>query len=161
MLGICSLVELVGQGSKVVPTKMDVSGDWVLVWADEFNGSGGVNAKNWECELNFVRNEKALQLYTNRAKNIRQQGGCLVIEAFYEKQKNKNYEKNSPQWIKNREYAEYTSGSVNSKNKFSFQYGKLEIRAKIEHGRGVWPALWALGNNINKVSWPACGEIDL
>ena len=133
-------------------------GDWPLVWSDEFDRSGGVDLKKWSYEEEFIRNEKAQQLYTKRAKNIRQEKGNLVLQAFAEKRKNKNYEADSPQWIKNRKEADYTSGSVNGRGKFAFQYGKLEVRAKIEYGRGVWPAIWALGANGK---WPDCGEIDI
>jgi beta-glucanase (GH16 family) len=48
-----------------------------------------------------------------------------------------------------------------TKDKFSFAYGKIEIRAKLPAGVGTWPAIWMLGNNINTAGWPACGEIDI
>ncbi len=43
----------------------------------------------------------------------------------------------------------------------SWKYGRIEVRAKIPGGLGVWPAIWMLGNNIPKVGWPQCGEIDI
>jgi beta-glucanase (GH16 family) len=45
--------------------------------------------------------------------------------------------------------------------KASFTYGRIEVRAKLPAGRGLWPAIWMLGNNINTVDWPECGEIDI
>jgi beta-glucanase (GH16 family) len=55
----------------------------------------------------------------------------------------------------------YTSTRINSKNKKEFLYGKIEVRAKLPLGKGLWPAFWMLGKNINEVGWPACGEIDI
>lgn len=135
--------------------------EWKLIWSDEFNKSGKVDPKKWNIEKEFVRNENAQQLYTDNSKNIKQAGGMLVLQALAEKRKNKNFDSKSNNWRFSREFADYTSGSVNSQGKFSFMYGKVEIKAKLEHGKGVWPALWLIGDNIKKVSWPACGEIDI
>ncbi len=55
----------------------------------------------------------------------------------------------------------YTSTRINSKNKKEFLYGKIEVRAKLPLGKGLWPAFWMLGKNIDEVAWPACGEIDI
>ena len=48
-----------------------------------------------------------------------------------------------------------------TKDKFSFTYGTVEARIALPTGKGIWPAFWMLGQNIDKVSWPACGEIDI
>src|SRR6185312_783868 len=55
----------------------------------------------------------------------------------------------------------YTSGRINTSGKFSQTYGRFEARIKIPTGQGTWPAFWMLGQNINSVSWPKCGEIDI
>jgi beta-glucanase (GH16 family) len=55
----------------------------------------------------------------------------------------------------------YTSAKLVSNNKFAFQYGRVEVRAKLPSGVGTWPAIWMLGSNISKAGWPACGEIDI
>ncbi|MBK7635882.1 MAG: glycoside hydrolase family 16 protein [Saprospiraceae bacterium] len=47
------------------------------------------------------------------------------------------------------------------KRKKEFTFGRIDIRAKLPKGKGIWPALWMLGANISSVSWPACGEIDI
>ena len=57
--------------------------------------------------------------------------------------------------------SEYTSARLLSKDKFDFQYGRVEVRAKLPEGGGTWPAIWMLGANIDEVSWPFCGEIDI
>lgn len=56
---------------------------------------------------------------------------------------------------------EYYSGKIISKDKVEFQYGVIEVRAKLPRGKGLWPAFWMLGADIGEVSWPACGEIDI
>ena len=43
----------------------------------------------------------------------------------------------------------------------SWKYGRIEVRAKLPHGKGVWPAIWMLGDDFPKVKWPDCGEIDI
>jgi beta-glucanase (GH16 family) len=105
------------------------------------------NAAKWTYETGYsIRNNEA-QFYTNdRRENVRVEKGVLVIEARKEK-----YDK-----------ARFTSGSVTTAGgRLSMRYGRMEIRAKIPNGRGVWPALWMLGTDIGKVGWPRCGEIDI
>lgn len=55
----------------------------------------------------------------------------------------------------------FTSARIKSQGLFSFTYGKVEARIKIPRGQGIWPAFWMLGANIDSVSWPRCGEIDV
>lgn len=55
----------------------------------------------------------------------------------------------------------FTSTRIKTKEKFEFQYGTIEIRAKLPRGKGIWPAFWMLGSNIDEVGWPTSGEIDI
>lgn len=55
----------------------------------------------------------------------------------------------------------YTSTRITTENKFDFQYGRVEARAKLPIGKGLWPAFWMLGSNHREVGWPLCGEIDI
>ncbi|MDA8980405.1 glycoside hydrolase family 16 protein, partial [Chitinophagales bacterium] len=55
----------------------------------------------------------------------------------------------------------FTSGRINTKDKFDIQYGRIEASIKLPYGPGIWPAFWMLGNNIDELSWPQCGEIDI
>jgi len=57
--------------------------------------------------------------------------------------------------------AVYTSARLKTQGLFSFQYGRIEARMKLPESQGMWPAFWLLGNNINAVDWPACGELDV
>ena len=55
----------------------------------------------------------------------------------------------------------YYSGRITSKDKFEFKYGTVEVKAQLPKGKGLWPAIWMLGHDIDTSTWPACGEIDI
>jgi len=126
-----------------------------LIWSDEFNSNSAPDSNNWTFEKGFVRNEE-LQWY--QSDNAQCKDGALVITGKKERVQNPNYVAGSSSWKTNRQYAEYTSTSMTTHSKFDFQYGRLEVRAKIPTGKGAWPAIWTLGNWYD---WPSCGEIDL
>lgn len=116
-----------------------------LAWSDEFS-SNYINPANWSYDTGgsgWGNNE--LQYYTNSSKNAYTTGGYLVIEARKEAMGSNNY----------------TSARMISKDKKTFTYGRIDFRAKLPKGQGIWPALWMLGNNIGTTPWPACGEIDI
>lgn len=116
-----------------------------LVWSDEFNGKT-LNTSNWTYETgNSGWGNNELEYYTNSQKNTFLTGGYLVIEARSESMGTSNY----------------TSARIKTEDKKTFTYGRIDIRAKLPEGQGLWPALWMLGNNINSVGWPTCGEIDI
>lgn len=126
---------------------------WTLTWSDEFDQPDGStpDPTKWGYDVGgggWGNNE--LQTYTNRAKNAQIKRGKLVITAARE-----NY--TGADGIPRR----YTSARLLSKAKFSQQYGRIEALIKIPHGQGIWPAFWMLGDNIGKVGWPKCGEIDI
>jgi beta-glucanase (GH16 family) len=133
-----------------------------LVWSDEFDGNGAINASKWHHQTqipsggNWYNGEE--QHYTNELANSFVENGVLKIVAKKEVYTNQGYTK------------QYTSARLNSK--FAFTYGRVDIRAKIPTNQGTWPALWMLGKNIiepgaffsaihGTTSWPACGEIDI
>jgi beta-glucanase (GH16 family) len=118
-----------------------------LTWSDEFNGKT-LNTSNWTQETGgsgWGNNE--LEYYTSSANNTFLTGGYLVIEARKETIGTNNY----------------TSARLKTQNKKTFTYGRMDIRAKLPKGQGLWPAIWMLGNNISQsgYGWPACGEIDI
>lgn len=117
-----------------------------LVWSEEFSYTGLPDAKSWGYEVGLVRN-KETQYYTNaRQENARVEDGCLVIESRKEPF----------------EGAEYTSASINTLGKVSFDGDfRIEISAKLPKGKGIWPALWMMGTNRSEVGWPRCGEMDI
>lgn len=55
----------------------------------------------------------------------------------------------------------YTSARLKSEGLRSFRYGRIEARIKIPQGQGMWPAFWMLGDDMETVHWPACGEFDI
>ncbi|NQT21139.1 MAG: glycoside hydrolase family 16 protein [Planctomycetes bacterium] len=136
--------------------------EWKLIWSDEFDYTGEPDDSKWTREEGFLRNAE-LQLYTPAgADNVRVENGMLVIEAIKERIRNPAYDPaETKDWRTSREYAEYTSGSVRSKGKAEWQYGRIEVRAKLPAGRGMWPAIWMLAADVNETGWPECGEIDI
>ena len=123
-----------------------------LVWSDEFNYTGLPDSSKWGydigngCPENCGWGNNELQFYTsNRLQNTRVENGKLIVEARKE----------------NFSGAQYTSSRLLSKNKGDWKYGRLEIRAKIPAGKGMWPAIWMLPTYWNYGKWPHSGEIDI
>jgi beta-glucanase (GH16 family) len=137
-------------------TLIDPQSDgYKLVWADEFNQDGPVNSDNWNFETGFVRN-KEFQWY--QSQNVRCENGYLVIEGKRSHYPNPLYNKADTNWKKQREFVEFTSGSINTAGKKSWKYGRFVMRARINTAMGLWPAFWTLGNQGR---WPFNGEIDI
>lgn len=118
--------------------------NWKLAWSDEFNVRGMPDPNKWDYEVGYIRN-KELQYYTKaRPENARVEGGSLVIET-----RKDDFEGHA-----------ITSASLHTRKKASWRYGRIEVRAKLPTGKGMWPAIWMLGINPPH-RWPACGEIDI
>ena len=118
-----------------------------LLWSDEFEGSS-IDETKWGYNIGTGENgwgNSELEYYTNRPENVYVKDGLLHIRAQKE-----DYEGQK-----------YTSTRLLSQNKFTFTYGTVEARIALPVGKGIWPAFWMLGENIDKVSWPTCGEIDI
>lgn len=118
----------------------------VLVWEDTFDTAGSPSTGNWTYDLGVGTDgwgNGESQYYTRE--NVAIANGILKITA-----KKETYLGSS-----------YTSARIKTQNKYSFTYGKVEVRAKLPSGGGTWPAIWMLGDNITTVGWPACGEIDI
>lgn len=126
-----------------------------LVWSDEFEGAGRPDPANWNYESGFVRNEE-LQWY--QPDNARCEGGMLVIEGRRERRPNPTYDPAAGDWRRSRREIEYTSTSMTTRGNQSWQYGRFEMRAKIDVRPGLWPAFWTLGVSGR---WPSNGEIDI
>lgn len=128
---------------------------WKLVWSDEFNTGTTPDETKWSYEEGFERNHE-LQWY--QRDNAFIENGVLIIEGRKENKPNPNYQADARSWKRNREKIEYSASSINTRGKYEFQYGKLEVRAKIDTAMGLWPAIWTLGV---KGEWPSNGEIDI
>lgn len=127
----------------------DIYPSMQLLWSDEFNDAA-LNSSNWTHELGNGCNvgicgwgNNELEVYTDKAENIRLENGKLVITAIKEAG------------------GGFTSARIKTENKQEPKYGRIDVRAKLPKGQGIWPAIWMLGENIDVVSWPACGEIDI
>jgi beta-glucanase (GH16 family) len=116
-----------------------------LVWNDEFNKNGLPDTSKWVYEEGFMRNKES-QYYTARPENCFVKNGKLTIRSLKE-----NYKT-----------AAYTSASINTFGKKAFTGDfRIEIKAKLPEGKGIWPALWMMGTNIHEVNWPKCFEFDI
>jgi hypothetical protein len=119
-----------------------------LTWTDEFTASQ-LNTTHWTYEIGngcdvgicgWGNNE--LEKYTNSSDNSRLQNGKLIITAH-------------------ESVGNFTSARIKTQEKVKIKYGRIDVRAKLPKGQGIWPAIWMLGDNITSVGWPACGEIDI
>ncbi len=135
--------------------------NWKLVWSDEFNYSGLPDQSKWNYEEGFVRNHEKEYYTKARKENAVVKDGFLYITGIKEHYRNAAYKAGSTGWETKDSVADYTSASINTQGKASWKYGKIEVRAKLPAGKGVWPAIWMLGDNISKKGWPECGEIDI
>jgi len=120
---------------------------YTLAWSDEFSGNT-LELNSWNQEIGngsggWGNNE--LEYYTNSQKNTLVSNGNLIIEARKEAIGGFNY----------------SSARLTTQGKKVFKFGRIDIRAKLPVGKGLWPALWMLGTNITTIGWPACGEIDI
>jgi beta-glucanase (GH16 family) len=122
---------------------------WKLVWADEFDQPGAPDPTKWVYEKGHVRNNEAQYYTDNRRENVRVENGCLIIEARQDSMP-----------LPNGKIARITSGAIETRGKASWEYGRIEVRAKIPEGRGTWPAIWMMPED-HSAGWPACGEIDI
>jgi beta-glucanase (GH16 family) len=121
-------------------------GNWNIVWSDEFNGTS-VNTNIWTYDLGNSGGwgNGELEYYTSSTKNSYVSNGFLHIVAL--QQTMNGYD--------------YTSARMKTAGLYSAEYGRLEFRASLPAGVGFWPAMWLLGDNIDTVPWPGCGEIDI
>jgi beta-glucanase (GH16 family) len=133
---------------------------WVQVWSDEFDGPAGssVDTTKWVFDLGdgcpgvcgWGNNER--EYYTRDTANIQLNGnGELQIVARV-----------APAGLTCYYGAcRYTSAKITTRGKMTAFWGRVEARIKLAAGQGLWPAFWMLGNNIDTVGWPTCGELDI
>ncbi len=116
-----------------------------VIWEEQFNGNQ-LNTSSWNYQLGdgcpdlcgWGNNER--QIYTEE--NAKLEQGNLIITAT-------------------KTGDVYKSSRLTTKDKIEFQYGTIEVRAKLPMGHGLWPAIWMLGADIDDTGWPDCGEIDI
>jgi beta-glucanase (GH16 family) len=144
-------------GYDALPTSYE---GYDLFWSDEFNGTE-VDTTKWGFDLGNVSPEgnvgwgnSELQYY--RPENATVADGMLTINAEYHQPRLEEVNGNPvPAGVR------YTSAKLLTKGKFSFQYGRVDIRAVVAEGKGLWSAGWMLGDNQSTIGWPRAGEIDI
>jgi beta-glucanase (GH16 family) len=134
-----------------VVTSCSTESNRKIVWSDEFESDAQPDSAKWNYDLGdgcpavcgWGNNEA--QFYTNHFKNIRTEKGILIIEAHHDSLSGKAY----------------TSSRLISKYKGDWLYGRIEVKAKLPHGKGTWPAIWMLSTDWKYGGWPVSGEIDI
>lgn len=134
--------------SSPVETLLQPEG-WDLVWQEEFDRDGLPDPAVWSFETDgnaWAWGNGEDQYYTDsRLENARVDAGVLNIIALKE----------------DFEGRRYTSARINSRESANFLYGRMEVRAKIPRGQGIWPAIWMMPTESIYGSWPDSGEIDI
>jgi beta-glucanase (GH16 family) len=125
--------------------------DWKLAWADEFEANT-IDKNIWNFQVvEAGRFNDEWQRYTDSNDNAYIENNCLVIKAVHESD------------IHGMD--QYTSARLHTANKRVLKYGKIAARIKLPQGKGIWPAFWMLGTNIDEnggdTPWPQSGEIDI
>lgn len=127
---------------------------YTLIWSDEFNGTA-IDPAKWTFETGdgtafglppgWGNDEK--QIYTDSEENARIETTAgvsgLLITADEDGADG------------------YTSAKLTTNGLFSIRFGRVDVRAILPQGQGLWPAIWMLGENRDQISWPGCGEIDI
>lgn len=120
----------------ILPTKVSISissppktlpNGWKLIWNDEFDDLRST-LKKWTFEDMVAEKNNELQYYSPT--NVKTADGLLTLIAKDEKARGRNF----------------TSGAVHTKNTFNFSYGKVEMKARLPSGQGMFPAFWMMTN---------------
>lgn len=104
-----------------------------------------INEDIWNIRVGNKWANQELQAYTSRVTNVKIEDERLIITGRHEQHDGR----------------EYTSARLDTREKFSIQYGTIEVEAQVPDGIGTWPAIWLLAEDIHEVGWPKCGEIDI
>ena len=163
-LGLVALVLSIT--SSVVNAEADITDisyatakGWQLDWQDEFDGNG-IDESKWGWEQNcWGGGNNELQCYTDRRKNSLVEDGKLVIRAYKETYRGSA---EPEEWgTSGTKTLPYTSARMRTKNKGDWKFGRIEVRAKLPAGQGIWPAIWMLPTDSKYGTWAASGEIDI
>eukprot|EP01025_Chloroclados_australasicus_P044493 TRINITY_DN4828_c0_g1_i1.p1 TRINITY_DN4828_c0_g1~~TRINITY_DN4828_c0_g1_i1.p1 ORF type:complete len:346 (+),score=46.16 TRINITY_DN4828_c0_g1_i1:28-1038(+) len=123
---------------------------WVLVWNDEFEGTV-LDRNKWGYETDgWGGGNNELQYYTERLSNVHVEDGNLIITARRERFCG------GPFGCK-----DFTSARIRTMYRGDWLYARVEVKAKLPKGKGVWPAIWMLPTDFEYGMWAASGEIDI
>lgn len=124
--------------------------DYELVWNEDFTDEA-LDTQVWNIEVNGDGGgNNELQYYCEKGVSLGVEPTtgkqCLILTATKEDYQGKKC----------------TSGRVNTKNKMTYTFGRIDARIKFpQTANGLWPAFWQMGNNFDQVGWPKCGETDI
>lgn len=129
---------------------------WSLAWSEEFDGAAGGSAdpQTWRMETGGGGwGNGELQYYTDGSENAFLDGASNLTIAVHRPES----------WLRDDRYGGcgYTSARLISKDRVMLRYGLVQARIRVPDGRGIWPAFWMLGQDIDMTGWPQCGEIDV
>jgi beta-glucanase (GH16 family) len=127
-----------------IPAAAQDKPGWKMIWSDEFSDPA-VNASKWNFEVGPANVNSELEYYSNSSKNAFIQDGSLVIRAIKENVGGRNY----------------TSSKLFTRMKGDWLYGRIEVRAKLPKGKGMWPAIWMMPTDNAYGGWPSSGEMDI
>lgn len=151
----------IGTESASTPSH-DTTGNWQLVWSDEFDGNA-IDTRKWSLEVNcWGGGNNEQQCYTDRASNAFLRDGLLHIVARKENYTGSSENEDAPNYLAAPlRTLPYTSARLRTKHKGDWKFGRVEIRAKLPFGQGTWPAIWMLPTDYVYGAWAASGEIDI
>ncbi|WP_406709523.1 family 16 glycosylhydrolase [Trueperella pyogenes] len=123
-----------------------------LVWADEFNGPK-IDESKWNI-IDGMANHGAI--YNRGAVGIKKglegdkDNGYLAINS--KNHGTKEALKKAVGWDPYpgqplNDKQTWSSGRLESKNKYSFKHGRMAVRAKVNDSQGIWPAIWMLAQD--------------
>lgn len=162
--GPAGLAEQVDHGSSNLEPDAASQDHWQLVWADEFDGER-INRANWTFDVDcWGGGNQERQCYTARAVNAAVRDGMLVITARRENHTGPAVPPHMRDDASNRRARAtkpYTSARLSTRGSGAWRYGRIEVRAELPQGQGVWPAIWMLPETDRYGSWAASGEIDI
>jgi beta-glucanase (GH16 family) len=141
----------------------DVHFGWTLLWSDEFDLPGAPNSDYWSHEVNCSGGgNNEWQCYTDRLDNSYvDEDGFLHIVAKEEYYSGPSLQDDDPDYPGPDVYRNYTSARLRTRNKADWKYGRIEVRAQLPGGRGMWPAIWLLPTEWVYGGWPSSGEVDI
>lgn len=131
-----------GSGSERVQKTVTIAQNrvWKLVWEDNFDTDGPISDSRWTLVSKGSSDWNKYMTPSNDLAFV--QSGNLILKG-------------------RKTTTGYEAGGVNSSGKFSFKYGKVEVRAKLSAGQGTWPAIWLMPQQSVYGGWPKSGEIDI
>jgi beta-glucanase (GH16 family) len=144
ILRICALVLLLSTACSTLPPRGTAAG-WKLLWEDDFGKQGSPDPAKWSFAGRKSPDWACYCADTSATTYVK--NGRLYLKAM------KNQDPTDT--------AAYKTACLHTRDKFSFTYGKIEVKARLPKGKGSWPAIWLMPQDSKYGGWPDSGEIDI